>query len=60
MARVIVELYDGGWIDVSDMTIGEVMEKLKAANVGPEDVKYTVHYIEGLKILPNVKDVRKE
>jgi hypothetical protein len=55
MARVIVELHNSLWVDISDMTVGEAMEKLKKAGIKLEDIKYTVHYLEGLKVLPEVR-----
>jgi hypothetical protein len=51
---LIVYLTDGRQIDVSDMTAGEVIAKLRELGVTPADVDRTVHRVHGLRVLPKV------
>ena len=45
MARVIVYLYDGREIDLSDLEPDAAIAKLRAAGVALEDIRETRHYI---------------
>src|SRR5262245_27984581 len=45
--RVEIHLKDGRVLDISGLTIGEVMRRMLAEGVQQKDVASTVHYITG-------------
>jgi hypothetical protein len=46
MPRVEIHLYDGRILDLSDMTVDEMVARLSQERIVPEMVKETIHFID--------------